>query len=483
MTAIGVLRPGGRAARPAERRRAPARRPGARARPAAAAAGARRADRPPRSAHQAECVALLRRFNRERGTTVLLVSHDLSLAAEVCDRLLLMQAGPAVRVGPPEAVLEEGLLAPCTAARSRGQAPGQRAPRRARRLARRRRGGEPPATCSTRRPRRKGSRCAPQGRGRHGPATVSGERPDPRRATVRDDADGKAGAARRSTSQETWPGLAPNPFAEKERCHMLVVRLLCRSCLSRRRDAHGAGAARPWTRWWSRRPRWDARKPARRAVSGGARRRLAEVPVPDVEEPADACRASTSGARAASARPRASASAAPTPTGPGPRRRRPGQEPHDGPGRPLRLLTRPDRPDRGDPGAAVHALRRRRDRRRGQHHHEEGQGPVLARRSRAGGNYGTFTGRGWFGGTYSFLDYSGRLPPPSERTVQERQPDTERRQPPLGITLPWDSSAVVHPPLGQERHRAAGEVRFLGAVLPNEPVIDSERAARRARPW
>src|SRR6266480_3091416 len=39
--------------------------------------------------YQAECIGLLRRINRERGTTVILVSHDLNLAAEVCDRLLL----------------------------------------------------------------------------------------------------------------------------------------------------------------------------------------------------------------------------------------------------------------------------------------------------------------------------------------------------------------------------------------------------------
>ena len=61
--------------------------------------------------HQAECVGWLRRLNRASGLTVVLVSHDLSLAAEVADRLLLMQAGRGVRVGPPGAVLEEGLLA------------------------------------------------------------------------------------------------------------------------------------------------------------------------------------------------------------------------------------------------------------------------------------------------------------------------------------------------------------------------------------
>jgi iron complex transport system ATP-binding protein len=60
--------------------------------------------------HQAECVGLLRRLNAESGLTVILVSHDLSLAGEMCDRLLLMHAGRAARAGAPGAVLEEALL-------------------------------------------------------------------------------------------------------------------------------------------------------------------------------------------------------------------------------------------------------------------------------------------------------------------------------------------------------------------------------------
>jgi iron complex transport system ATP-binding protein len=60
--------------------------------------------------YQAECVGLLRRVNRERRMTVILVAHDLNLAAEVCDRLLLLSAGRVARLGPPEQVLEEELL-------------------------------------------------------------------------------------------------------------------------------------------------------------------------------------------------------------------------------------------------------------------------------------------------------------------------------------------------------------------------------------
>ncbi len=60
--------------------------------------------------HQREIVGLLRRLNRERALTVVLVSHDLNLAGEVADRLLLLAGGRVVRIGSSDEVLEEGLL-------------------------------------------------------------------------------------------------------------------------------------------------------------------------------------------------------------------------------------------------------------------------------------------------------------------------------------------------------------------------------------
>jgi iron complex transport system ATP-binding protein len=60
--------------------------------------------------YQVEVASLLRRLNRERGLAILLVSHDVNLAGEVCDRLMLLAEGRAVATGPPEAVLEESLL-------------------------------------------------------------------------------------------------------------------------------------------------------------------------------------------------------------------------------------------------------------------------------------------------------------------------------------------------------------------------------------
>jgi iron complex transport system ATP-binding protein len=60
--------------------------------------------------HQRELVGLLRRLNRERGLTVVFVSHDLTLAAEIADRLLLLVGGRAVQVGTPADVLSEAVL-------------------------------------------------------------------------------------------------------------------------------------------------------------------------------------------------------------------------------------------------------------------------------------------------------------------------------------------------------------------------------------
>jgi iron complex transport system ATP-binding protein len=59
---------------------------------------------------QVEVVGLLRRLNRERGVTLLLVSHDLNLAAELSDRLLLLAHGLVARLGRPEEVLETAVI-------------------------------------------------------------------------------------------------------------------------------------------------------------------------------------------------------------------------------------------------------------------------------------------------------------------------------------------------------------------------------------
>lgn len=53
---------------------------------------------------------LLRRLARERQRAVLCVSHDLNLAAEFCDRLMILSAGRVHALGKPEDVLTEDNL-------------------------------------------------------------------------------------------------------------------------------------------------------------------------------------------------------------------------------------------------------------------------------------------------------------------------------------------------------------------------------------
>jgi iron complex transport system ATP-binding protein len=55
--------------------------------------------------YQLEVASLLRRLNRERGVTMVLATHDLNLAASLCDRLILMRDGRVVAQGATRDVL------------------------------------------------------------------------------------------------------------------------------------------------------------------------------------------------------------------------------------------------------------------------------------------------------------------------------------------------------------------------------------------
>jgi iron complex transport system ATP-binding protein len=55
--------------------------------------------------YQLEVASLLTRLNRDRGVTMVLATHDLNLAASVCDRLVLMRDGRVVAQGPTRDVL------------------------------------------------------------------------------------------------------------------------------------------------------------------------------------------------------------------------------------------------------------------------------------------------------------------------------------------------------------------------------------------
>jgi peptide/nickel transport system ATP-binding protein len=54
---------------------------------------------------QAQIMDILRRINAEYGSSILLVTHDIALAASLCDRILVMYAGQIVEEGPARKVV------------------------------------------------------------------------------------------------------------------------------------------------------------------------------------------------------------------------------------------------------------------------------------------------------------------------------------------------------------------------------------------
>jgi len=56
---------------------------------------------------QAEILDLLRRLRAENGMSVLFISHDLAVIAELCDRVAVMKEGSIVEQGAARDVLTE----------------------------------------------------------------------------------------------------------------------------------------------------------------------------------------------------------------------------------------------------------------------------------------------------------------------------------------------------------------------------------------
>lgn len=55
--------------------------------------------------HQVAILDLIKRLNKEFNLTVIMVLHDLNLASEYCQRLILLNAGRIYITGPPDEVL------------------------------------------------------------------------------------------------------------------------------------------------------------------------------------------------------------------------------------------------------------------------------------------------------------------------------------------------------------------------------------------
>ncbi len=60
--------------------------------------------------HQLSLLDLVKRLNRRSGMTVVAVFHDLNLASEYCDRLLLLHQGRAEALGQPQEVLTAEII-------------------------------------------------------------------------------------------------------------------------------------------------------------------------------------------------------------------------------------------------------------------------------------------------------------------------------------------------------------------------------------
>ena len=60
--------------------------------------------------HQIAICGALRRLKEERGMTVIIVSHDLNVASQYCDRVLMLKDGTVFRAGSPPEVMQLDVL-------------------------------------------------------------------------------------------------------------------------------------------------------------------------------------------------------------------------------------------------------------------------------------------------------------------------------------------------------------------------------------
>lgn len=58
---------------------------------------------------QAQIISLLKKLGRERGTAIMLVTHDMGVIAETADRVAVMYAGRVAEIGPVQEVVRQPL--------------------------------------------------------------------------------------------------------------------------------------------------------------------------------------------------------------------------------------------------------------------------------------------------------------------------------------------------------------------------------------
>ena len=77
---------------------------------------------------QAQVLALLKRINREKNTSIIFISHDLAVIRQICDRVIVMYAGRIAETGTTSDILERpvhpytnGLIASIPKASAKGR--------------------------------------------------------------------------------------------------------------------------------------------------------------------------------------------------------------------------------------------------------------------------------------------------------------------------------------------------------------------------
>lgn len=61
-------------------------------------------------AHQVEMLALIRKLSREHGIGVVVVLHDINMAARYCDEIIALSAGRVMAQGEPSAIMDGAVL-------------------------------------------------------------------------------------------------------------------------------------------------------------------------------------------------------------------------------------------------------------------------------------------------------------------------------------------------------------------------------------
>ena len=60
--------------------------------------------------HQLEICSVLRSLKEERDLTIVIVSHDLNMASQYCDRIVMLKGGELFATGSPNEVMRPELL-------------------------------------------------------------------------------------------------------------------------------------------------------------------------------------------------------------------------------------------------------------------------------------------------------------------------------------------------------------------------------------